>query len=155
MLEQVAHQPEGRWSDPQLQLLDQVSLGMILNSNFSNFTMLSSRRFRWLNLKVSKNTMRHPRLNLSHQSFKDCLYHSLLHICCYRPCINLRGPARSEDAEDRGPDFHDNRENPDQMRRMDDHRTSWWWSALFTGLSKSSSCVYAFYILSELSWMLF
>lgn len=90
--------------------------------------------------------MTQPRLNLIHQSFKDCLYHSLLHFCRYRPCINLRGPVRSEDTEDRGPDFHDDGENPDQMRRMDDHRTSWWWSALFTGLIKSSSCAYMCFI---------
>ena len=95
--------------------------------------------------------MAHARLNLSHQSFKDCLYHLPCCICLYRPCINLRNPVRSEHAEDRGlyiPDFHDDREDPDQMRRMDDHRTSWWYQLYSVGwVSYPHMCICVLYLI--------
>lgn len=48
---------------------------------------------------------------------------TLLTFCLYRRCTNL------PDVADRDiPDFHDDWKDTDQMRRMEDDRSSWWWA---------------------------
>ena len=48
---------------------------------------------------------------------------TLFTFCLYRRCTGL------PDVGDWDiPDFHDDWEDTDQMRRMEDHRSSWWWA---------------------------